>query len=74
MKVTIIIPCYNESDFVEKILDKINSQTNISKEIIVINDGSNEKTSNILNDFLCSNKSLQVFWAFHKLMCCYKSF
>ena len=56
MKVTIIIPCYNESDFVEKILDKINSQTNISKEIIVINDGSNEKTTNILNECLSKNK------------------
>ena len=56
MKVTIIIPCYNESDFIEKILDKINSQTNISKEIIVINDGSNEKTTNILNECLSKNK------------------
>ena len=36
MKVSIIIPCYNESDFVEKILDKINSQSNINKEVIVV--------------------------------------
>ena len=54
MKVSIIIPCYNESDYVEIILDKINRQNNINKEIIVVNDGSNEKTSNILNE--CLNK------------------
>ncbi len=54
MKVSIIIPCYNESDYVEIILDKINRQNNVNKEIIVVNDGSNEKTSNILNE--CLNK------------------
>ena len=54
MKVSIIIPCYNESDYVEIILDKINRQNNVNKEIIVVNDGSNEKTSNILKD--CLNK------------------
>ena len=54
MKVSIIIPCYNESDYVEIILDKINRQNSVNKEIIVVNDGSNEKTSNILKD--CLNK------------------
>ena len=56
MKVSIIIPCYNESDFVEKILDKINSQAIISKEIIVVNDGSNDKTSQILDECFKKNK------------------
>ena len=56
MKVSIIIPCYNESDYVEIILDKINRQNNVNKEIIVVNDGSNEKTSNILNDCLIKKK------------------
>ena len=54
MKVSIIIPCYLESEDVEIILDKINRQNNVNKEIIVVNDGSNEKTSNILKD--CLNK------------------
>jgi len=54
MKISIIIPCFNESDFIEKIIDKVNNQKNINKEIIVVNDGSNEKTSNILNE--CLNK------------------
>ena len=54
MKISVIIPCYNESDFIEKIIDKVNNQNNINIEIIVVNDGSNEKTSNILNE--CLNK------------------
>ncbi len=56
MKISIIIPCYNESDFIEKIIDKVNNQTDINKEIIVVNDGSNQKTTSILNDCLSRKK------------------
>tara|TARA_B100000579_G_C22735954_1_gene806678 strand:+ start:493 stop:1185 length:693 start_codon:yes stop_codon:yes gene_type:complete len=56
MKVSVVIPCYNESDFIEKIIDKVNNQNNINKEIIVVNDGSNNKTSNILKECLNSKK------------------
>ena len=40
MKVSIVIPCYNESDYIERIIDKVNDQKNIDKEIVVVNDGS----------------------------------
>jgi len=36
MKLSIIIPCYNEYDTIKKILDKINNQRAFDKEIIVI--------------------------------------
>ena len=48
MKVSIIIPCYNEQSTIKEIINKINSQTNIEKEIIVIDDFSNDKTREIL--------------------------
>ena len=44
MKVSIIIPCYNEQSTIKEIINKINSQSNIEKEIIVIDDNSNDKT------------------------------
>ena len=37
MKIS-IIPCYNEEDNYEELLIKVNSQTKINKEIIVIDD------------------------------------
>ena len=52
MKVSIIIPCYNEENTIEKIIKKINEQSNINKEIIVIDDNSHDKTKQILNENL----------------------
>ena len=47
MKVSIIIPCYNEIKTIEIIIKKILQEANIEKEIIVVddfsNDGSREK-------------------------------
>lgn len=56
MKLSIIIPCYNESDFIKKIIDKINQQPISNKEIIVVDDGSNKKTKDILNKCLNNNE------------------
>ena len=55
MKVSIIIPCYNEQSTIKEIIYKINSQSNIEKEIIVIDDFSNDKTREILENELKNN-------------------
>lgn len=46
--VTVIIPCYNDGDFIKQALDSILSQTLKAEHIIVIDDGSDIKTQNIL--------------------------
>jgi|TARA_B110001452_G_C15165093_1_gene405106 glycosyltransferase involved in cell wall biosynthesis len=48
MKLSIIIPCFNEEKTISEIIHKINSQTEIKKEIIVIDDSSTDKTKEIL--------------------------
>ena len=55
MKVSIIIPCYNEQSTIKEIIYKINSQSNIEKEIIVIYDFSDDKTREILENDLKNN-------------------
>ena len=55
MKVSVIIPCYNEQSTIKEIINKINSQTNIEKEIIVIDDFSDDKTREILENDLKNN-------------------
>ena len=52
MKLSIIIPCYNEDSTIEKIIEKINLQTDIDKEIIVVDDYSTDKTRLILESEL----------------------
>ena len=57
MRVSIIIPCYNEESTIKQIINKINSETTIEKEIIVIDDYSNDKTREILENEIKQNCS-----------------
>ena len=50
MLVSIIIPVYNEENFIKELLTRINKINNINKEIIVINDKSSDRTKNILEN------------------------
>ena len=52
MKTSIIIPCYNEEKTIEKIIDKVRDNINSPYEIIVIDDGSTDKTRLILENNL----------------------
>ena len=52
MKVSIIIPCYNEQSTIKEIIKKISAQSNINKEIIVVDDYSKDKTREILQQEL----------------------
>ena len=54
MKLSIIIPCYNEKQTIEKIVSKI-LKVNIKKEIIIVDDCSNDGTVNIIKTINNSN-------------------
>src|ERR1700757_416380 len=50
MKVSIVIPCYNEKATIKKIVDAVLAAPIQSKEIIIVDDGSRDGTQNILNE------------------------
>jgi glycosyltransferase involved in cell wall biosynthesis len=52
MKISAIVPCYNSSENVEETLNSIMGQTYNNIEIIVINDGSNERSSLFLKSLI----------------------
>ncbi|RXG12335.1 glycosyltransferase family 2 protein [Leeuwenhoekiella aestuarii] len=47
--VSIVIPCYNDYEYIEDAINYAIRQTNIAKEIIVVDDGSNQRTKNELS-------------------------
>ena len=47
-KLSIIIPVYNEKNTIQKLLNKIHKLSDIKKEIIVVNDASDDGSTNIL--------------------------
>ena len=50
MKVSVIIPVYNERAFIEEILLRVQA-VSLNKEIVVIDDRSTDGTCDLLHDF-----------------------
>ena len=48
MKLSIIIPCYNEIETIKEIIERVNNQEAFNKEIIVVDDCSTDGTKEIL--------------------------
>lgn len=51
LKVSVIIPVYNGEQFIARAIESILSQTYPAHEIIVINDGSKDRTEEVLRTF-----------------------
>ena len=49
MKVSIVIPCYNEEATTEKVVDAVRTAPIEKKEIIIVDDGSPDRTQTVLN-------------------------
>src|SRR5215470_14230386 len=60
MKVSIVIPCYNEKATIEKIVEAVRAAPIQSKEIIIVDDGSRDGTKTVLNEI--SNTIDQVIY------------
>jgi glycosyltransferase involved in cell wall biosynthesis len=61
-KISIIIPCFNEFKTIIKIIDKVKKFTKYEKEIIVVDDGSNDGTQDLLKNL--NSNDIKLF--FHK--------
>jgi glycosyltransferase involved in cell wall biosynthesis len=52
MKVSIVIPCYNEKDTIEQIIEAVRKAPAENREIIVVDDCSNDGTQTLLKERL----------------------
>ena len=50
MKISIVIPCYNEKDTIERIVEAVRSAAIESREIIVVDDCSEDGTKTVLEE------------------------
>lgn len=49
--ISVIIPIYNSKKYLERCLDSILSQNGVEVEVICIDDGSTDRTADILNKY-----------------------
>ncbi|ULO03512.1 glycosyltransferase [Campylobacter sp. RM12651] len=59
-KVSIIIPIFNVSKYLQECLNSITSQTFDYIEIICVNDGSSDNSLDILNDFANRHRNIKI--------------
>lgn len=64
MKFSIIIPAYNGEKYIEETLDCLLSQTEQSVEVVVVNDGSSDKTEEIVKAY--SAKDERVVYVYQE--------
>jgi glycosyltransferase involved in cell wall biosynthesis len=69
MKLSIVIPAFNEGSTIHFILNKIKETAlinGIQKEIIVVNDCSSDNTVDAVNKYMESNPSMNVMFLSHE--------
>ncbi|MEN2281234.1 glycosyltransferase family 2 protein [Algoriphagus sp. SE2] len=61
MKVSIIIPSFNNSDFISETISSVLAQTYVDFECIVVDDGSEDDTKNQVSKFIQQSPNVQLF-------------
>ncbi|WP_127845322.1 glycosyltransferase [Psychroflexus aestuariivivens] len=61
MDILIIIPAYNEAQFIAECLDSLLNQSILPKKIIVVDDGSTDETPQILKKYASENQIISVY-------------
>ena len=59
--VSIVIPVYNVENYLIQCLDSVVSQTYEFLEIILVNDGSTDRSGEICNKYAENDKRIKVF-------------
>ena len=58
--ISIIVPVFNVEDYIETCVNSILSQTYTKFEIILVNDGSTDKSGEICNQFTLKDRRVKV--------------
>lgn len=62
IKISVIIPVYNQSRYIGQTLDAVKRQTFRDWECIIVNDGSIDNTEDIVNNYVnCDNRFKYIF-------------
>ena len=60
VKITVVIPAYNVEKYIGKTIESVLNQTFDSYEVIVVDDGSKDKTGIICDEYAADNSRLKV--------------
>lgn len=61
MKVSILIPCYNAEAYLAQCLDSIKNQTHQNLQIVLVDDGSQDDTLAIAEEYAATDSRIEVY-------------
>ena len=61
MKISVVIPCFNEKNTIMEIVEKVKNENNYDKEIIIIDDFSTDGTRELLKEKISNNIEKLIF-------------
>ncbi len=63
MKISVIVPCYNEELVIEKLYNRLIDILSIYKdyEVIFVNDGSDDNTEYIIDKYQENNNNIKLY-------------
>lgn len=64
--ISVIIPMYNEEKFIFNCLDSVVHQIGEKDEIIIVDDGSTDKSKNIVKDFIENNREKNIIYTYQE--------
>ena len=59
--ISVVIPIYNMEKYLKKCVDSVLNQTYVNMEILLIDDGSTDNSPKICDEYLNTDKRIQVF-------------
>jgi glycosyltransferase involved in cell wall biosynthesis len=64
--VSVIIPCYNASKTISRALESVANQTYKDFEIVIVDDGSTDKSKDVIDDFMRIYNDLVISYLYQK--------
>lgn len=65
--ITIIMPAYNSQKYISSAINSVINQTYQNWELIVVDDGSSDKTKSIVSDYISENDNIKLFSNNHNM-------
>ena len=62
MKLSIVIPCFNEEKTLKTLVERVLEFKELEKEIIIVDDCSTDKSKSIIDDLINSNSEIRAIY------------